>query len=108
MSLYRGGFKSKEDVIDNFQLGEHQSNGIEIIYAEYDNHDYEADAFVLYKKDGKLYEVYGSHCSCFDLENQWEPEIVSIDALKKRSKLSKEAIEAAEKAISSDDKEKIK
>ena len=53
-----------------------------VLVARYDQEDYEGSAFVLLEKEGQLYEVYASHCSCFGLEYQFEPKPVSIDDLK--------------------------
>ena len=39
---------------------------------------------MLFRKDGKLYEVNGSHCSCYALEGQWEPEETTVEALRHR------------------------
>lgn len=58
-----------------------QIEGIEVLLASYSNEMYDGDAFVLFRKDGKLYEVNAGHCSCYGLENQWEPEETTIDAL---------------------------
>lgn len=34
----------------------------------------DSSAWILYVGvDGKLYEVHGSHCSCYGFEGQWEP-----------------------------------
>lgn len=41
-------------------------------------------AFVLFARDGKLWEVNGGHCSCNGLEDQWEPEETSPEALRLR------------------------
>lgn len=49
----------------------------EILIASYGGASYEGDAYVLFRRDGKLYEVHGSHCSCYGLEGQWEPEEVT-------------------------------
>lgn len=54
---------------------------VNILFAEYVYADYEGSAFVLFEQAGKLFEVYGSHCSCYGLEGQWEPEASSIDLL---------------------------
>lgn len=59
----------------------------EIILACYGGGAYEGDAFVLFEHNGKLYEVNGSHCSCFGLEGQWEPEETSWRALEQRKGL---------------------
>jgi hypothetical protein len=45
----------------------------EVLLAVYEYEDYSGDAWVLFKRDGKLYEVSGGHCSCNGLEGQWEP-----------------------------------
>lgn len=53
----------------------------ELLLATYTYEDYSGDAFVLFQRDGKLYEVHGSHCSCNGLEDQWEPEQTTWEAL---------------------------
>ena len=40
--------------------------------------------FLLKDKEGKLYEVHGSHCSCFGFEDQFTLQESSIEALKFR------------------------
>ena len=55
-----------------------------ILFASYGNDSYWGDAFVLFEKDGKLFEVNASHCSCFGLENQWEEEEVELKELEHR------------------------
>ena len=57
---------------------------INILFASYGCDNYQGDAFVLFEKDGKLFEVNGSHCSCFGLEGQFNPEETTLDALKLR------------------------
>jgi len=54
----------------------------EIIYAEYDGGGYDGQAEVLFYDNGSFWYVYGSHCSCYGLEDQWSPEEYSIEALK--------------------------
>lgn len=60
--------------------------GTEVLLASYAYECYEGDAFVLFRKDGKLYEVNGGHCSCYGLEGQWSPEETTIEALEHRLK----------------------
>lgn len=55
-----------------------------ILFASYSYANYDGDAWVLFEKDGILYEVNGSHCSCYGLEGQWEPEEVSLKELEHR------------------------
>lgn len=55
----------------------------DVIYANYDTPSYEGSAYILFKKDGKFYEAYDSHCSCYGLEN-WSPEETTIETVKAR------------------------
>lgn len=61
-----------------------QYQGVEVLLASYSYENYSGDAFVLFRKDGKLYEVNGGHCSCYGLEGQWIPEETTIAELKHR------------------------
>ena len=57
--------------------------------AIYSTGNYEGDSYVLAEKDGKLYENYASHCSCYGLEGMWEPEETSVQAIADRMLNSK-------------------
>jgi hypothetical protein len=57
---------------------------LDILLASYGQGSYEGEAFVLFRKEGKLFEVHGSHCSCYGLEGQWEPEETTIESLEHR------------------------
>jgi len=85
---YLGDFENFQDVCNNFNEKGHEVNINEedIIIASYDCPPYEGSAFVLFKRDGKYYEVNGSHCSCYGLEGQWQPEEVHLDSLYQRAK----------------------
>lgn len=63
-----------------------QFKDVEILLASYGTPSYEGYAFVLFRRDGKLWEVNGSHCSCYGLEDQWEPEETTAEALLHRIK----------------------
>jgi hypothetical protein len=61
-----------------------------VLFAAYTYEEYEGDALVLYKRDGKLYEVNAGHCSCYGLSessyradspDQWEPEETTKEAI---------------------------
>ncbi len=58
--------------------------GVEVLLASYGTPLYEGYAFVLFRKDGQLYEVNGSHCSCYGLEDLWRPEETSVESLRHR------------------------
>jgi hypothetical protein len=86
IKMYSGVWESKSDVAQSFyvELPAH----IEIVFAHYSGHsspdedDYEMWARVLFADTSQnpvqLYEVYGSHCSCYGLEEQWQPSPVTI------------------------------
>lgn len=61
-----------------------QWEGINILFASYGCANYEGDAFVLFEKEGKLFEVNGGHCSCYGLEGQFSPEETTLEALNHR------------------------
>lgn len=58
--------------------------GANILLASYATLGYEGDAFVLFERDGKLFEVLGGYGSCSGLEGQWNPEETTIKALRHR------------------------
>lgn len=64
---------------------ENKYEGVNILFASYTYENYEGSAFVLFEKCGALYEVNGSHCSCYGLEGQWNPEETSWEAIKLRN-----------------------
>jgi hypothetical protein len=68
----------------DFNITDIDLEGIKILLASYVYEEWEGDAFILFRKDGKLFEVNGSHCSCYGLEGQWEPEETSVESLRKR------------------------
>lgn len=88
-TIYEGGFTCREDVARQFQEGVGPSWDTSqpfkpvagfpaagrIVYATYEQEAYEGSATVVFTDtDGKLWEVHGSHCSCYGLEGQWKPE----------------------------------
>lgn len=90
MGVYLNGFTSLQSVASEFSV-ELDLREVTILYADYECGNYEGWAFVLFEQDGKLYEVNGSHCSCYGLEGQWEPDEVLVKELIKR-KANEEAI----------------
>jgi hypothetical protein len=94
MSVYQGEWSNQQDVIDDFRLEDSNwyatsanpeavafFKASQVLLAVYDHEGYEGYAYVLFYKDGKLYEVHGSHCSCMGLEDQWDPEETDLDTL---------------------------
>ena len=77
------GWKTKRGIEESFRLKQGELTGINILFASCnDNGDTGEVAFVLYEKDGHLYEVHGAHCSCYGFEGQWEPEATNITYLR--------------------------
>lgn len=71
----------------------------QILFAEYETPSYEGYAFVLFERDGKLYEVNGSHCSCYGLEGQWEPDETTWEALAMRQRACTDSSAASDIAF---------
>lgn len=70
----------------DFDIKDDEIAEVEFIYASYTYESYNGEAVVIYKKDGAFFEVHGSHCSCYGLEGQWNPEEVPAEALIHRAK----------------------
>ncbi len=66
-----------------------ENAGVHILFGYYSYQDYSGYAYVLFEKDGKLYEVIGGHCSCNGLEGQWEPEETDLKSLTHRLEAGK-------------------
>jgi hypothetical protein len=79
--VFKEDFKNIEDIKRNFEITDDDLKGVKILFAWYGYESYEGSAFILFKKDGKLYEVNGGHCSCYGLEGQWKPEETNKKAL---------------------------
>lgn len=71
-------------LLKDFEISEEVLKGSEILLAYYyqDNDEYVGNAVVLFRRDSSLWLVIAGHCSCYGLEEQWEPEETSIEALK--------------------------
>lgn len=86
---YIGDFKDKMSVMQEFSNGWNQVDidilnafkGVHILLAYYLSENYSGTAYVVFEKRGKLYEVEGSHCSCYGLEGQWEPAEIPLELL---------------------------
>jgi hypothetical protein len=83
-SVYHNLFNGPKSVVSQFGAPEDALKDAIVYYANYEYEDYNGCAVVVFKKAGKLYEVHGSHCSCYGLEGQWEPEETSWAAIAMR------------------------
>lgn len=79
MKVYFGNFESKRDVADEFRVK--LDKDIRIKFAHYSYEDYSGHAVVVYEQGGKLYSVEASCCSCYGLEDQWEPVEETLETL---------------------------
>jgi hypothetical protein len=79
-SMYYGEFDSKADICKEFQIGHFDG---EVLFAQYEYLDYDGSAVVLFAHDGKLWFVEGGHCSCYGLEDQWEPEEMTVPMMQR-------------------------
>jgi hypothetical protein len=84
MNVFLENFGSRQDVLREFNITEDSLRGYKILLAWYGYGSYDGAAFVLFSRGRKLYEVNGSHCSCYGLEDQWSPEETSAEALMHR------------------------
>ncbi|PLY16627.1 MAG: hypothetical protein C0631_03255 [Sedimenticola sp.] len=71
-------------LIEQFAIPAAELQGIEILLASYCRDAFYGEAFVLFSRDGRLYEVNASHDSSDGMTGQWEPEETLIEALRYR------------------------
>lgn len=76
----------RQHLVDEYQATKQQAAKYEILVAYESVGSWGCDSssyFLLRDKaDGKLYEVRGSHCSCYGFEGQFEPEEATLEYLK--------------------------
>lgn len=77
--MYYGLFESDADVCKEFQISE---IGGHVVFAAYECEHYEGSAEVIFISKGKFWHVSGGHCSCYGLEDQWNPEEMPLVALR--------------------------
>lgn len=82
--MFLNNWSNLAEMAEDFNLEEEALKGVTVLLASYGTPAYEGNAFVLFGRSGKLYEVNGSHCSCYGLEGQWEPEETSAVVLQHR------------------------
>jgi hypothetical protein len=79
MSVYFDIFSNWGDVQNNFDMSEPEP---EVLFAAYEYENYSGEALVIFRRDGQLFTVHGSHCSCHGLEEQWVPEESSPEVVR--------------------------
>jgi len=70
-----------DGMVWDFKLKPSELDGVKVLLASYGYGNYCGVAFVLFKRDGKLFEVNANHCSCYGLEQEWYPEETTKEAL---------------------------
>lgn len=90
---------SVNDMAIEFGIFDNDIAGCDFVYSEYNQGSYEGDAFVVFIRDGKLFEVNASHCSCYGLDGTWEPEETTLSALLARPNVPPEAKENLKKMV---------
>lgn len=79
------------DQVQNHVMSEYEASPYDVLkydiliaYESVGSWGCDSASFFLLKdrSDGKLYEVNGSHCSCYGFEGQWSPEETTVDYLK--------------------------
>ncbi|VAX06225.1 hypothetical protein MNBD_GAMMA26-972 [hydrothermal vent metagenome] len=71
-------------LIREFEICSSQLFGADILLASHMRDEFCGEAFVLFRRQGMLYEVNASHDSDGRIEGQWEPEETSVDVLRHR------------------------
>lgn len=84
MQKYYGDWSDEAGLIRDFDIDKSDLGGVDILFAYYSYENYSGEAFVIFEKEGKLYEVNGGHCSCYGLEDQWSPEETTVEAIEAR------------------------
>lgn len=76
--VYRGDFAGWTDIAERFHITHLKLREPKYVWAEYDHDVCDGSALVIFRDgsaaNGLWKTVYGSHCSCFGLEDQWKPE----------------------------------
>ena len=86
--VYLGSWEQEkfEGLASSFRFEKYhpEYKNINILFAYYGNFSEGGDAFVLFEKYGKLFEVNVTHCSCYGIEGDFEPEETTLQALMAR------------------------
>lgn len=86
------GFEGYFDMLSEFEIDEENipeyvpTSGA-ILFAVYSQESYEGSAVVVWlNSDGTYSAVFGAHCSCYGLENQWDtkPDKLTLAELRKQ------------------------
>lgn len=73
----------RKHLIEEYETTKEEVSKYDILIAYESEDSYEGNSFFLLKnkEDGGYYHTYGSHCSCYGFEGQFEPEKTTIKYL---------------------------
>jgi len=97
MQRFWGSWCCEASMRESFEIK--KDWGYTILFAAYDTGSYEGIAYVLGIRQGKAFEVFACHCSCFGLEDQWKEEPTAIDNLSVPSWLGEEELTALRQIV---------
>lgn len=76
--IYTGNFENWAGVMAAFEVKPALPEPEQVYGASYDIDGYEGSADVVYRHGDRVFWNHGSHCSCYGLEGQWDPEEYDI------------------------------
>jgi hypothetical protein len=79
LNEWQGG--DEQTLKQAFDIGDQALAEARVLLASYLRDEYYGEAFVLFCRRGKLYEVNASHDSLAGMAGQWEPEETLLEAL---------------------------
>lgn len=85
----------RDAIASDFQIHFRELDLYDILLASYTSETYSGDAFLVLRRKltGELLLVEASHCSCYGLEGQWNPEPTTVEALETHLKHHYRAVE---------------
>ena len=81
MSVYHDVFNDWGSVAHEFEIDRAEPD--EVLFAAYECENYSGDALVIFREGGETKAVFGSHCSCYGLEDQWKPEPITAEMIRR-------------------------
>ena len=78
----------KNEIARQFEISTEELRGFRILFEGHAEEDYSDSILLILRKDGALFEVEASHCSCYGFEGMWNPRKTTVGALLKRTPAS--------------------
>lgn len=78
------GIFDSDDELQYRRINQLLYDDVNILFASYVSQECIGDSWVLFEKNGTLYEINGSHYSSEGLIDQWEPEEITLEELEHR------------------------